>query len=85
MLATSATICCDNDGRQTDANLPMVNLIKQSGIYDATSSMQCIPHEVSTHGSDKFSNSHQWQNELRNAVLIQLSECLSWCGVTSHK
>ena len=43
MVESSASICCNNDGRQTDANLSMVNLIKQSGISDATSSMQCIP------------------------------------------
>ena len=39
MVASSASICCDNDGRPTDANLSMVNVIKQSGISDATSSM----------------------------------------------
>ena len=33
------SICCDNDGRQTDGNLSTVNLIKQSGISDATSSV----------------------------------------------
>ena len=52
MVAFSASICSDNDDRQTDAKLYMVNLIKQSGMSDATSSMQCIPHEVSIHGSD---------------------------------
>ena len=52
MVASSASVCCDNDGRQTDANLSMANLIQQNGISDATSGVQCIPHEVSTHGSD---------------------------------
>ena len=51
MVAFSANICSDNDDRQTDAKLSMVNLTKQSGMSDATSSMQCIPHEVSIHGS----------------------------------
>ena len=37
MMASSASICCNNDGRQTDANLSTVNLKKQSGISDATS------------------------------------------------
>ena len=50
MVAFSANICSDNDDRQTDAKLSMVNLTKQSGMSDATSS-QCIPHEVSAHGS----------------------------------
>ena len=51
MVAFNASICSDNGDRQTDAKLSMVNLTNQSGMSDATSSMQCIPHEVSTHGS----------------------------------
>ena len=37
VVASSASICCDNDGRQTDANLSNGNLKKQSGISNATS------------------------------------------------
>ena len=39
MVAFNASICSDNDDRQTDAKLSMVNLTKQSGMSDATSSM----------------------------------------------
>ena len=56
MVVSSASIYCDNDGRQTDTNLSVVNLMKQSDISDATSNVQCIPHEVSTHGSDTSSS-----------------------------
>ena len=51
MVAFNASICSHNGDRQTDAKLSMVNLTNQSGMSDATSSMQCIPHEVSIHGS----------------------------------
>ena len=36
MVASSTSICCDNDGWQTDVNLSTVDLIKQSGISEAT-------------------------------------------------